>query len=277
LKSASATFLLLIAAVAVSQEGAFTTADLSLSLTGFSRAKVEPAGITFSGEGAALKVDAASLGIRLTSHSMEGKAVKSHATYFLESALMTGSAVVEASSKVREDWEIKAGKRKLESPTQSLVRITSERLDYHGSATQGELTIPGQGHIHSESHGTGESVLEIDSASGSLTLDPSATTAVGGLRKGELAGPVHLNLTRTLAGTPSTYTALCDRMNFDFTGKDKAIILTGHVTFTSASTDFSGTAVAQSVTVTVDDQLVPIRYEFLGDPSTTTVKTGGGR
>jgi hypothetical protein len=268
----------LLGVAAICQEGAtFSTPDLSLTLTGFTKAKVDPSGISFSGEGTPLIANAASLGMKLTSRSMEGKAAKTEGTYVLQNASMAGAAVVELDSKVREDWEIKAGKRKAESPSQSSLRVTSERLDYRGTSGQGELTIPGAHHIHGESHSAAQSVVEIDSVSGVISLDPSATTATAGLRKGELSGPVHLNLTRTLGGVKSTYTAMCDRMSFDFTGKEKAILLIGHVSFTTASPDFSGTAVAKTVTVTVDDQLTPIHYEFSGDPSTTTVKTGGGR
>jgi hypothetical protein len=125
--------------------------------------------------------------------------------------------------------------------------------------------------------------VEIQSARSSITVDPSIQGGKNNLKSGSFEGPVTIKITRnerddgSAEGTTSVYTAKGDHMLADFTASDKTVILDKNVVLTGSGATFNGTANASRAIIHVNDDLQPIRYEFVGEPATTRIKTGGRR
>jgi hypothetical protein len=260
----------------------FRAADKSLVIrnvtagTGnFSTSEAGP--VRFSGQGNPVKLEMNNVGISISGTKVSGAAKPTGKSFFLEVASVSGSAMMASDTSVRESWQVEQGLLKAKSAEQTVTRVESDQIDYAGSMDEGVLTIPGKAVLHSATRGTTgagqlhfEQLLDVHAVSAKITLDPSAKAGRANVRTADMPGPVTFTLKRTERKEGSTestltiYTGSADHVSADFTGANKTIVASGHVHITLEGGPTPGEAFAERATITVDENMKPIKFDLGG-------------
>lgn len=235
--------------------------DQNFTLQNFDvfNATLEPDRVNFSGSGRPLSVITPEM--TLSGAKAEGVAVRgANRQYFIQSTTVSGGAKAEMTSP--------------NGPT----RIQSDVLRYTGTPTEGRIEFPGSIEINSVSNTTTgptttAGTLRITGASGFSTIVLGA--ANGGMRLGELAGPVTIQVhseRRGAATEISDLDARGDSLRYDLTTSPATVTLTGNVTMNGKGPAVSGEVLADTMTVSLDPDMKPIRVDVTGSPAKTTLR-----
>lgn len=236
--------------------------------------------------------------------------------YFLKSANLTGAARLEFDNVARHaflaDLAATRGVPAPPTPESNLQAvITSETMTYTGDFDLGTATIPGALHAASRAHGeervalkTGQALrvyddsAEFRATSGTFEVATHPKEGALPFRKGSIMGPTTFSYRRqsTLDGAPEPPNQIdgtADRIDFDFTGENRTVTLTGNVRVEGRITVLSGgkhtpyeatTSGARAV-ITFGPKMEFRQIVMEGDPTDSTIKRpstqgasgGGGR
>ena len=240
-------------------------------------ATFETSGVAFDGDGNPLKIEFAASGTTITGNKAEGHAIRqANAGYYLQDSTITGSATLVMNSAAAQKTA------KTPSTETTNTKIQSEVLKYSGTATDGRIEFPGAVVIDSSSSGTSQSkdnkttqfarTLHLTGAKGFVTVLMNGT-GNNALQTGEMDGPIVYSgkSENTSEGKTDTTTfdGKADHMQMDFTKEPRTLTLTGHVTLHSQGTVAAGDISADTVVVTVDANLKPIKVDITGSPAQT--------
>jgi lipopolysaccharide export system protein LptA len=169
-----------------------------------------------------------------------------------------------------------------------IATIASAQFEYSGSATQGTLTLPQPFTMESKAVGKSgdksfDQTMTAEGSQATIQLDPASAGKVP-FQTGKISGPVKLKILRSeTAGTqPPTLSELngsADMVEFDLT-TSRTITLKGNVKVSGSSGLYQGTSEGDTVVVSLDENMKPIKIRITGDPTKSTLrerKPGGGR
>ncbi len=290
-------------ALAMQGESVYTSRDESFVVRNVAHqtTHTEDDGIlVFSVQGAPAIIERKDSGLTMSGRSITGHAAPDEKSYYLVDGQFSGTAQLLQDS-VLEDGFRKAHNLPLaKRSSEDRTELDTERFDYLGTRTEGTVAIPGVLTMTMHSVGTrtvkkkvkgvdvtGPEIFDqmstLNAMSGSIALDPRPGTAPEKqLRKGELAGPVKLHVTRGAKGPGDVSVVVtnldltADKMSLDFTGAERKITLTGHIVITGDNTVFGGTTRADKAVVVVDEKFRVKSIDTTGDPTDTQIKKVGG-
>ena len=216
---------------------------------------VDEGTMSAAGTGTPIHVLLNSLGLALDAESIDVSAKQSAVkAWYLTKAHARSKVVVKVNSEVGAAWQ-KAHRppvRQTDPPQPSSeFAMESEGLDYSGSETQGDITIPtpfaSNGKIDGVRVGMAEGetqairyseTFRFLGSSGELKLDPTPGAGVRTVRSGRFEGPITFSADRDefiQNGVPLSHTHLkngqCDRVGIATDPTGETITLEGHVRF----------------------------------------------
>jgi hypothetical protein len=264
--------------------------DQDFTLSGFDtfNATLEDQGIAFNGSGKPLTIQMDASGTTIKGATADGDAQRGPArAYFLKNSTVSGGANLTMSGAMAQKFALDHPGAKLSTaPTETTdTQIQSETLKYAGTPTDGRVDFPTAVTIDTKSNGSAVSgkvnktfarTLHLTGSNGFITL---AMNSAGNnaLRSGEIAGPVTFSgqSETTIAGGTgpdiTTFDGKADSLKFDFTKEPRTITMTGNVTMTSKGSAAAGDISADTVIVTVDANLKPLKVDITGSPAKTTL------
>ena len=263
--------------------------DGDFTLSGFNtfNATLENGGVQFSGDGVPVSIEITSSGVVVTGKSAQGTTQKdASGNYYLKEAVINGDAHLSVDSQKAYEY---ASRRKDSTQKPNGVTktdITSDQIRYAGDAGTGRIDFPGAMNIDSTSTGSEVAkdqtktdfthTLHLTGANGFVTMLVTSAPATNPLRTGDISGPVtYSGKSQTISKgitQETTFDGKADHMKFDFTQDPRTITLTGNVTLSSKGPAASGDISADTVVVTVDANLNPVKIDISGSPTKTTMR-----
>lgn len=175
------------------------------------------------------------------------------------------------------------------TPTSTdVATIRAERMTYSGTAVSGSFTIPSAFTLEAASNGkqgsgTFRQTLTASGSGTTLVVNPDSRGAIP-IESGSITGPVKVDIDRKEieAGKPETQTLMngvADRVDLDLKTA-RTITLTGNVRIHGESGVYVGTSEGDTVVITLDESLKPVRIKITGAPLKSTLRdrsSGGGK
>jgi hypothetical protein len=172
--------------------------------------------------------------------------------------------------------------------SKDVATIRADRMTFAGTAASGNFAIPSAFTIESVSSGKqGEaSFSQTLTASGSgaaFVVNPNPGGAIP-IESGSISGPVKVEISRkeTAPGKPESQTlmdGIADRVELNLKS-ERTITLIGNVRIHGESGAYVGTSEGDTVVITLDESLKPVRIKITGSPLKSTLRdrsSGGGR
>jgi hypothetical protein len=274
-------------------------------------------GFSFVGSGSPLSIQVPEQGATLTGKSAEGTAgpatneeltalgtpnASPRSSFVLRTATVRGSAKVVLDTLTAFNAQTaRAQKENRPVPppltSNDHTELDTESFSYSGTALEGTLTIPGVFVVNSRSAGTAQvtrgtqkvpqtfvQTLVLDGISGVMGVDPTGKAKVP-LRTGTFKGPIKFRLVRNAktAGVDEptvTINGTADEVQIDMTKPRGTIVARGNVHFDGVNGPIEGTADANILTITLDENQQPVSVEYSGTPTKSTYtdrrQSGGG-
>jgi len=160
------------------------------------------------------------------------------------------------------------------------ANIRADRMLYSGTATTGRFTIPSTFSLEAVSNGKqGEaSFSQTLTASGSaaeFAVNPNPEQSIP-IESGTISGPVKVEINRkeSQPGKPESQTVMngvADRVELDLK-TNRTVTLIGNVRIHGESGVYVGTSEGDTVVITLDESLKPVRIKITGAPLKSTLR-----
>lgn len=256
----------------------------------------------FKGSGHPMIIERPAQGVTLSANDASGtlRQLPDH-NFLLEKGAFVGAAKMVSDSQAADAYLTANGKNPKPHASNQRNELDSERFDYTGTEESGTLTAPLSLTLTGHSFGTHQvtrkikgvnvngpedfdQTTNIEAAKGNVTFDPQpATPEKQRLKKGDLAGPVKMNVVRSVKGPGDakavidTIDTVSDHVEFDFTTTPRTITATGHVVVTDDDGAYKKTFNAERVVLTVDENMRVTNIHAEGNPGSSTIHANGGR
>jgi hypothetical protein len=272
---------LIVAAFAFAAQVRINYQDQDFTLKGFDTfsATLEDRSIGFEGRGKPLSIEILSSGTLLSGTDATGRAVKdAGGAYFLQTVSVNGDAVLSVDTQLAYEYVSRNMESSKRPDVVTKTELRSSALKYSGTAADGRTDFPAALIIDTTSFSAAASrALHLTGTSGFITMSLKSAGS-NALRTGEIVGPVTYSGKSDALSAPggppqtTTFQGKADNLKFDFTTEPRTLTLTGNVTLDAKGTAATGEISADTVVVTLDANLKPVKIDIAGSPAKTTMR-----
>jgi hypothetical protein len=230
--------------------------------------------ILFKGTGEPLTIVARESGLTMRGNSTTGSARFHNGTYVLEQAETIGNSQIVLDSRERDAFLNERNLTQEIQEGQTRATLTSSRMLWRTQNDLGRAIFPEPLRLVASSQSeTDTQTWTFSGLSADVLFAASGESAQTWPREGTIEGPIEFSLSSTSHGEAE---GRADRLVLGVKGAHRTLTMSGNVQVRGTGRTYAGESHASQVVVVLNDDMQPIRYEFLGQPATTRIRPAGG-